>query len=458
MGLGVLVRAAQSPNVAQASQAAPPYGPTQFMAGPEQSWPSSHVLAPPTEAQALSVPAFWRGCAYVCGSVGMLPCISYRGTDALDPQPPVILQPDPFQTPMAFWAGCAEAVTLYGNSICIITNTDRNGWPTALKPVHPTLCAVRFTGNPMAPTIAQWYVAGQIYDPSQVWHVKSHLGRAGWPLGRGLIDSDSDAIAISMSLMGYSAGYFNTGAMPAGVLKVHRPEVTQGQADEAKANWVAKFAGTPSIAVLNELTDFTPVAFRPVDSQMIESRQFELIQVALMWGVPPSKLGASVGGGTYKNAEMEEVQARNDAVAPWTRLFEQAASIDLLPRGQHLAWDLSASLRTDTLSQYQAYQTALGGPGPQSQWILTDEIRARENLDPMAVVRSEIDAQVKAAGVDPDEDTAAGVDATPTSTPALPRVPGGPHTGNPNTPMPMSGMPTAGTGSPSVMAPNNGKG
>jgi HK97 family phage portal protein len=417
------------------------------MAGPEQQFPSASALPHPTETQALSVPAFWRGCAYVCGSVGMLPCVAYRGTDAVDPQPPVIIQPDPNQTPMAFWAGMAESLALYGNAICIITSIDRSGWPVTLKPIHPTLAAVRFTGNPMAPTIAAWYVAGQVFDPTEIWHVKSHLGRAGWPLGRGLIDVNGDAIAISLALQGYAGSYFAAGGMPTGILKVHRPEVTQAQADVARSNWIAKYAGRPSVAVLNELTDFTPVAYNAVDSQMVESRSFSLIETALMWGLPPSKLGANVGGGTYKNAEMEEVQARNDAVAPWTRLLEQAGSIELLPRGQTLQWDLAASLRTDTLSQYQAYQTALGGPGPTSQWQLVDEIRARENMDPMAIVEAEIEATLKAAGVTPEPEE---------QPPPVPALPGGPPVGNEQFgTTPTAAQAGTGQGTPS---PPNGKG
>jgi HK97 family phage portal protein len=413
------------------------------MSGPEQTWPPTRVLPQPSETDALSVPAFWKAHAYVTGTVGMLPAVAYRGTDALDPQPGIVRQPDPNQTPMAFWAGLTSAVTLYGNSICIITGTDSLGYPTSLKPIHPTLAAVRFTGNPMAPTIACWYVAGQLYDPSEIWHVKSHLGRAGWPLGRGIIDTDSDAIAVSIALQAYAAQYFNSGGMPSGILKIHRPEITQEQADQAKADWVSKYSGAPTPAVMNELTDFTPIAYRPIDSQMIESRQFELISVANLWGIPASKVGASVGGGTYKNAEMEEVQARNDAIAPWTTLFEQAGSMELLPRGQRLLWDLSAALRTDTLSQFQAYQAALGGPGPQSSWLLVDEVRARENLDPMAMAQAEIDAELEAAGITP----------TPAEA-APPVVPPAPAAPNP-APMPMPGpMPME----PAMAGATNGKG
>jgi HK97 family phage portal protein len=422
MGLAsLLMRAASSPNVGQVSHA-----PTQFMSGPEQTWaPPSNVLPPPSETQALSWPAFLRGLAYVCSTVGMLPLAAYRDTEVLDPQPAIIRQPDPTQTPMAFWSGVAESLVLYGNSINIITSTDRYGWPLTLKPIHPTLVAVRFVGNPMSPTIQSFYAAGQMYDASEVWHIKSHLGRAGWPLGRGILDLNGDAIAIGLALQAYSASYFNSGAVPTGVLKIHRPEITQAQADTAKATWVSKYSGVNSVAVLNELTDYTPVSFRPVDSQMIESRQFSLIDAALLFGLPPTKLGANVGS-VYKTAIMEEVQARNDSVAPWLSLLEEAGSLELLPRGQHLQWDITAALRADPLSEAQAYQAALGGPGPTSAWLLVDEVRARNNLDPMAIVAAGFDATIAAAGVTPEQP--AQVPAP--DTPAMAPVPGGPDTAN----------------------------
>jgi HK97 family phage portal protein len=411
------------------------------MAGPEQRWPPSQILPPPSESQALSVPAFWRGMAIVCGGIGMLPRTAYRGTDAVDPQPAVIRQPDPNQSAMAFWSGCVQSLALYGNSVCIVTSRDKLGYPLTLKPIHPTLAAVRFTGNPMAPTVAMWYVAGQLYDPDDIWHIKSHLGRAGWPLGRGLIDEEGDAIAMALALQSYGASYFNAGGMPTGILKVHRPEVTQEQAEGAKSAWVSKYAGVPSVAVLNELTDFTPVSFRPVDSQMIESRQFSLIEVALMWGIPPSKLGANVGGGTYKNAQMEELQNRNDSMAPWIALLEEAASNELLPRGQHLSWDMTAFLQTDTLSQYQAYNLALGGPGPASAWMLQDEVRARESLDPMADVAQELGVNVPGPA---SGETAAEPDTPPAQPPVPPLVP--------------SAFPNEPSGEEAVAATNGAKG
>jgi HK97 family phage portal protein len=319
---------------------------------------------------------------------------------------------------MAFWAGVVTSLILYGNSVCIITSRDRYGFPLTLKPIHPTLSAVRFTGNPMSPQISAWYVAGQMYDQADIWHIKSHKGRAGWPLGRGIMDTAGESIALGIALQQFSASYFSTGAVPTGILKIHRPEVTVQQANDAKTAWLnAQGGATQGVAVLNELVDFTPVAFKPVDSQMIESRNTSLIDAANLFNLPASKLGSSVAN-PYKTAVMEEVQARNDGVAPWCALLQQAISIDLLPRGQNVVWDLSAALRSDPLTQYQAYQTALGGPGPTSQWLLVDEVRARENLDPMADVEKEL-------GLAPTvtTDTAEGA-------PPMPAMDGGPPLSN----------------------------
>jgi HK97 family phage portal protein len=398
------------------------------------------------------VPAFWRGHAYVCGSIGLLPVDAWRDNDFVDPQPPVMRQPDPNQTPMAFWAQIASALTLYGNAVCVITGTDRLGYPTQVYPVHPLYAAVKFAGNPSDPLIAGWYLAGHFYDPSQVWHVKSHLGRAGWPLGRGLLDGVPDGIAAAQAVQDYGASYFASGGMPTGTLKVHRPEITQEQADEAKANWIAKFAGRNGVAVLNELTDFTPVAYRPIDSQMVESRQMSLTEVALMWGLPPTKLGSNTGGSTYRNAEMEEIQARNDAVMPWAALLEQAISLDWLPRGQHAVWNLDAKLRTDTLTRYQAYQFAMGGPGPQSLWLLPDEVRAWEHLDPMSETMATMAQEAIAAQQQGDDSSAqpaaAGGQADPNTSPVEP--PAAPNAPSPSPtafyPAPEAGMSLGTTG------------
>lgn len=399
MGLGrLLVRT----NGTGGNGTAPPNDPGAWWMGGPTVLPS-----PVSERSAQGLPPFWRGLAYVTGTVGMLPVLGYRGTDALEPQPVVLAQPDPRATAMSFWSEITRSLVLYGNGVALITATDRLGWPTALRAIHPQDAQVRLIGNPAEPDIGAWYVMGHEVDPSHIWHVRSYIGRAGWPLGLGLLEGAAEGISLAQALQDYAAGYFAGGALPTVALKVGRPELTQDDADSVRANYQSKFGGVTRLpAVLNSLTDIVPLASNATDAQMIEARQLSVADAALLFGLPPSKLGAPGASSTYRNAEQEERQARNDAIAPWCRLLEQAISLDLMPRGQRAEWNLDAHLRTDTLTRYQAYQIALGGPG--TAFATVDEVRASEGWEPYA------DAIEDMSAIDESGDIESGV-AEPSS-------------------------------------------
>ena len=192
----------------------------------------------------------------MCGGLGGLPVAAWRGVEEIEPQPAVLRQPDPTQTPMAFWTGVASSLTLYGNSMNIIVDVDRLGYPTALKPVHPLLAAVHQTGNPAEPDIGGWYLAGQFYEPDEVWHVKSFLHRTGRPVGIGLLDGVMEGISAAQALQDYRTSFFASGGIPAGIIKVDRPEVGAKEAARLKSEWVQKFSGTQEPAVLNSPDGF----------------------------------------------------------------------------------------------------------------------------------------------------------------------------------------------------------
>ena len=72
-----------------------------------------------------------------------------------------------------------------------------------------------------------------------------------------------DVFRLSRKLARYTEGTFNSG-VPAGYLKVTTPGLTQPQADELKAGWMAAHGGDRrSIAVLNATTDFHPISISP---------------------------------------------------------------------------------------------------------------------------------------------------------------------------------------------------
>src|SRR5690606_14847170 len=134
---------------------------------------------------------------------------------------------------------------------------------------------------------------------------------------------------------------------------------------------------TRTIAVLNETTDFQPIAWNPTDMQLLEARKFALHEIALMFGLPLSFLGVEQASRTYTNTEQEGLSLVKYSLRGPLARFEQALS-QHLPRGTWAKANLDAFLRSDTLTRYQAHAIAL-----QAKFLTDDEVRALEDLPPL---------------------------------------------------------------------------
>ena len=93
--------------------------------------------------------------------------------------------------------------------------------------------------------------------------------------------------------------------------------------------------------------------------------------------MPPYYLGSPNNSRTYSNVEQENLQLIKWSIQPIAERIEAAFS-DLLVRGQTAKFKYESLLKTDTLTRYQAYATALS-----SGILSVDEVRDYENLDPM---------------------------------------------------------------------------
>jgi HK97 family phage portal protein len=120
-----------------------------------------------------------------------------------------------------------------------------------------------------------------------------------------------------------------------------------------------------------------PLTDNAGDSQLVESRQFDLTEIANILGIPGYYLGAPNSSRTYSNVAEEQLQLLRHSLMPWIVRFEQGFS-DLLPRGQVAKFNLDAFLRADTLTRYQAHEIGL-----RSGFLTVDDVRRLEDLEPL---------------------------------------------------------------------------
>lgn len=158
----------------------------------------------------------------------------------------------------------------------------------------------------------------------------------------GVFGLSPSAFEMASSIDSYTAGTFRSG-VPAGYLRVNTPGLTQPQADELKAKWLAAHGGDRrSIAVLNATTEFTPISFTPVDAEAVAIKRMGIGDVAMAFGLPPEVLGVSLSNSsTYVNVSDTWDRLRAFGLAPWISELEDALSA-LAPLSQLVQVDVTA--------------------------------------------------------------------------------------------------------------------
>ena len=241
---------------------------------------------------------------------------------------------------------------------------------------------VRDSGNAPKPPLwvlnpADVEIRGQAYyargadvpfGPGEILHLRGEAPYLGGH-GTGVIDKHGAELGLAAATREFAANAYRSG-VPAGYLKVAAPMVTQDQADDLKARWMAAHGSTRrSIAVLNATTEFHPIALSPIDGQLDAAREWSLRDIAIAFGVPPYMLGVPGDSSTYANVESRMIELRTFSLLPWIRRAESCLDAQL-PRGTSLKITTDATLRADTKTRFEAYQIAV-----QNGWLTVDEVR-----------------------------------------------------------------------------------
>jgi HK97 family phage portal protein len=345
--------------------------------GPQaQDWPgwwwSNPTYRNVSDSEAISIPSVWRCVALVAGLVAGMPIHAYRDYDRL-PEPRLLATPHPQLSRFEVWFQLLADTLLNGNGIALLGDWDELGYPRSMEPIPCLAVGARTMGA----TVLEYRYQGRDLDPAGVLHLRSFL-HPGTPFGIGAVQALAQALGGSLETRDYAAGWFSNAGIPSGVFKVHELSVTQEQADELRRRWRERHSGPyPEPGVLNEVTDFQPVAVNPAESQLVAARQANDSDVAMMFGVPPKYVNAAQRSMTYSNTEWERRELVDFALMPWMQRGEQAMT-RLLPGRQFARFNPDALLRADTTARYAAYEKGLNGG-----WLTIDDVRQKEGLPPL---------------------------------------------------------------------------
>jgi len=228
--------------------------------------------------------------------------------------------------------------------------------------------------NDEAPTMKGSTVTLQ---PSDVLHIPG-LGFDGL-VGYSPIAMAKNAIGMAMACEEYGAKFFANGAAPGGVLE--HPGTIKDPA-RVRESWQTTFGGSGNsnkIAVLEEGMKYTPIGISPEQAQFLETRKFQINEIARIFRVPPHML-ADLEKSSFSNIEQQSLEFVKYTLDPWVVRWEQSMCRALLSDSEKptvfIKFNVDGLLRGDYESRMSGYATAR-----QNGWMSANDIRELENLD-----------------------------------------------------------------------------
>lgn len=332
-----------------------------------------------TEVKSLGMPSVWRAVNLIASSCASLPLHAYRtrpdgGREVVTSgvAARLLSNPHPDLTPYEFWEIVFAHIALWGNAYVRILRNEveqvRELWP-----IHPG----RVKAGRSSETGRKLYSIDRSQDAltdREILHIPG-FGYDG-VCGVSPIRAARQGLGLALAAEEYGSKLFGSGSLATGLLQTEQ-RLTQEQADALHARWKARRSGLGSAhdtIVLDSGAKFMQLSIPPEDAQFLQTRGFQVSEVARLFGVPPHMLmdtEKSTSWGT--GIEQQSLGFVVYTLRPWLTRVEQRVTKIIQPGPVYARFSVEGLLRGDSKQRADFYK---------EMWAIgvlsTNEIRALE--------------------------------------------------------------------------------
>lgn len=285
-------------------------------------------------------------------------------------------EPNPEMTSFIFRETLMTHLLLWGNAYAQIIRNGK-GDVLGLYPLMPDKMKVDRDENN---TIYYEYLSSSGEKVKLTNRDILHIPGLGFDglVGYSPIAMAKNAIGMSIAAEEYGAKFFSNGATPSGILE--HPGTVKN-AESLRESWTRGFSGNNShkVAILEEGMKYTPISISPNEAQFLETRKFQINEIARIFRIPPHMIG-DLEKSSFSNIEQQSLEFVKYTLDPWVIRFEQAFNRRLLKDTEkskfYVKFNVDGLLRGDYVSRMNGYAV-----GRQNGWMSANDIRALENLD-----------------------------------------------------------------------------
>jgi HK97 family phage portal protein len=337
-----------------------------------------------TEDSSLQFSAVWSSIRILSETFASLPLHVYQQTSEgkfVVPNHPVsfvINFPNNYQNEFTFWSYLEACRQLYGNAFAEIKRNEA-GRPIELIAIHPKRVKIKVVDG------EKFYIVdknGEAIDDSHMIHIMG-LTLDGL-VGKSTLTAAREAIGMGLAAQTFGAQFFGNGANLGGVL-IHPGTLTKDAAERLKRSWDSAQGGLENshgTAVLEEGMKYERIGIPPNDAQFLESRKFQIADIARFFRVPLFMLGEMDNSSSRANIEEQGISFVRDTVRPMVKAYESEMNRKLFrqdERGEfYVRFNLEGLLRGNIQSRYTAYAV-----GRQWGWLSANDVRDMENMNPI---------------------------------------------------------------------------
>ena len=293
-------------------------------------------------------------------------------------------QPNPEMTSFVFRETLMSHLLIYGNAYAQIIRNGR-GDVIGLYPLMPDKMKVdRDEKNRLIYIYSRYDEANPnlkeqgdiILYADEILHIPG-LGFDGL-VGYSPIALAKNAIGISIACEDYGASFFGNNANPSGVLE--HPGVIKNP-DKLRDAWHRAYGGRNAhkVAVLEEGVKFTPISIPNNEAQFLETRKFQIEEIARMYRVPLHMI-SDLDHATFSNVEHLSLDFVKYSLDPWIVRWEQSLQKALLSdseKGRYfIKFNVDGLLRGDYASRMQGYSI-----GIQNGFLCPNDVRELEDMN-----------------------------------------------------------------------------
>ena len=334
-----------------------------------------------SNSSAMSISAVYRAVELISDNIAMLPIkVNISDIDhknEVSDHPINLAIHNGLHTKYNLIKLLAQSVMLKGNGFAYIDRAS-DGRPLSLKYLDSNDVQIVYNKNVGDLYYTCALVSNKKIEPVNMIHlVKNSYDGIN---GISILSYANRSINIASQTENTAENYFSNGGNLSGVLTV-QGGLSQQQRQEIKSSWNQAYTnGGSGLCILPGNMQYQPIQINPKDSQMLESRTYNVDDIARFFGINPLLLGSSTTS-NYNTIEAIQQQFVLHTLQPYITMFEEEFNRKLLLPSEHnlsINLDETYLLKTDKQAEANYYSSLLS-----NGVMCVNEVRKKLGLNPI---------------------------------------------------------------------------